>query len=653
MTRKHAIPFFLILSVLTTSSRAQTTGDAAFNRLDKNSDGKLTRDEAPGADSFAAADANKDGAVTLEEFVRYLAARRRTPGTNPARTPKPAAVTPAPVDGKPVLKSLPDSDAVRDAAGTGQLFECVHVPGLTDIQKGVNGFAIADLNRDGRPDFIAAVSPPVSLPGVAGATTGNVQRSRRLTAIDQLVVFLNEGGFRFREHRIEIRSSTLTPEQFAGRAQVPNLADFNGDGFLDLFITRHSPIQANENRGNVPLLGNTFLVSDGAWDRFVDVSAKMGTRNERAYNRQSSIGDVNGDGWLDIAIGCDNIGNAMGGLPHSRLYIFKPNGPAILDGKFEDIGGTGLVPDFGGFYHDNAKDKAGPNLALRDADGDGDLDLFQSCHIDLREPLLPYSPGEYRQGVFCWKNLFRETCETRSEKVTSNGLAVEASLRYNRKKQLYENVTDAKAPGLPYLFFADVDNDGLQDALAVGPSDSSWSPRTEDVGGRFWKNLGGFRFEERTQAAGLAALNWNYRQWHEFFEQPMSDAHRRWRPRGGTRSQPGIPSRHPLENRPYYADALFGDFNNDGWLDLVVLDRRENPNLATRAMLWMNRGDGTFEVKATTFSGLDGSGISGEAADLDGDGLLDLFFAADPDNTGIALDLARYGSKVYWNTGEH
>ncbi len=266
---------------------------------------------------------------------------------------------------------------------------------------------------------------------------------------------------------------------------------------------------------------------------------------------------------------------------------------------------------------------------------------------------LPYSPGEYRQGVFCWKNLFRETGETRFEKVTGNGLAVEASLRYDREKQLYENATEAKAPGLPYLFFADVDNDGLQDALAIGPSDSSWSPRTEDVGGRFWKNLGGFRFEERTDAAGLSALNWTYRQWHEFFEQPMSDRHRQWRPLGATRSQPGVPSRHPLENRPYYADGIFGDFDNDGWLDFVALDRRENPNLPTRAMLWMNRGDGTFEPKPTTFSGLDSGGISAEAADLNGDGLLDLFFAADPDNTGVALDISRYESKVYWNTGEH
>ncbi len=643
----------IFLSVLLSSLTlfAQQKGDLAetFKRLDRNGDGKLTRDEVADTAAFTAADADKDGAVTDEEFRRYVASRKR-PQPVPDEA-KPAS-TPHPVNGQPVLKQLPDSDAVRDASGTGQLFECVHVPGLTDIRKGVNGFALADLNRDGRPDFIATVSPPVSLPGVASSTTGNVPRSRRLTAIDQLLVFLNDGGFRFLEHRIEIRGSTLTPEQFEGRAQVPNLADFNGDGFLDLFITRHSPMQADENRRNVPLLGNTFLLNDGTWNRFVDVSEKMGTRNERAYNRQTSIGDVNRDGWLDIAIGCDNIGNAMGGVPHSRLFVFKPNGTKFESGKFEDIGGTDLVPDFGGFYHDSAKDKAGPDITLRDMDGDGDLDLFQSCHADVREPLLPFSPGEYRQGLFCWKNLLAETGALKFQKVTGNGFATEARLRYNLEKQLYEPASATKAPGLPYIAVADVDNDGLPDIFATGPSDVSWSPRIEYVGGRFWKNLGGFGFEERTEATCLAAINNTYRQWYAFFDCPLSNFHLNWKPRvPKLSSQPGLPPSNPIDNRPYYADAIFGDFNNDGWQDLVVLDRRESPVLVVRTLFFLNKGDGTFEPKPTTFSGLDASGIAGEAADLNGDGLLDLVFAADPDNSGVALDIARYESKIYWNTG--
>jgi hypothetical protein len=107
---------------------------------------------------------------------------------------------------------------------------------------------------------------------------------------------------------------------------------------------------------------------------------------------------------------------------------------------------------------------------------------------------------------------------------------------------------------------------------------------------------------------------------------------------------------HPLDRHPYYADALFADFDNDGAVDLVVLDRAENPE--SRAFLWMGRDDGTFECKPTTFSGLDAGGISGEAADLNNDGLLDLIFAADPDNSGVAMSMDRYESRVYWNTGE-
>ncbi len=207
---------------------------------------------------------------------------------------------------------------------------------------------------------------------------------------------------------------------------------------------------------------------------------------------------------------------------------------------------------------------------------------------------------------------------------------------------------------MPYLFLADVDNDGLQDVFATGPSDTTWSPRSEYVGGRFWKNLGGFRFREATQAAGLSAINNTYRQWYEFFDLPVTAFHRNFRPReSSVLGQPGMTPPNPIDNRPYYADGVFADYNNDGWQDLVVLDRRNPGRIETRAVLFMNKGDGTFDVKPTTFSGIDVGGIAGEAADLNNDGLLDLVFAADPDNSGVATDTSQYESRVYWNTGEH
>jgi hypothetical protein len=59
----------------------------------------------------------------------------------------------------------------------------------------------------------------------------------------------------------------------------------------------------------------------------------------------------------------------------------------------------------------------------------------------------------------------------------------------------------------------------------------------------------------------------------------------------------------------------------------------------------------------TEVSGLDANSISGEAADLNNDGLLDLYLVCDPSNTWGGRPFpphpTRFEDKVFWNTGAH
>ena len=623
MTTKPApslLPTVLtVLLVWCVAGLAQQSQSAAglaqrFKQLDRNGDGKLSRDEFPQPAIFKDVDQNGDGFATREEIQAYYARRNRPSAESPTLMPAPG----------------PSVNA---------MFRRAEIAGLTDTPIAVNGFAIADLNRDGLPDLIATRQ----------VRTAFIARAGEELPHDRLDVLINRGGMKFQPHVIQITGSDLTPEKFGASAEVPNLADFNGDGFLDIFITRSGGERLQKH-------GNTLLLSDGAWDKFREVSAVMGVQNRDGYNRQSSIADVNGDGWLDIAIGCDTIGRPdRFGTPHSRLFVFQPKGAKFEGGRFADIAGTRGLEEFGGYTGDPAKDKAGPGISLRDLDNDGDLDLVQTYHADMtgasqndRE-----AAGNYAQGVWVWKNLLRETGEFRFQRVTDNGLTEYAKLRWNAEKQFYE--ATATGSGLPYLAFADVNNDGLMDALAIGPNSAYWAPRAEYLGGRFWKNLGGFRFERATEKAGFSPLDWNYKQIYEHQGWDVPPVLRDTSPRkaaGPQHKQPGLPSHGPGGNHPYFADVIFGDFDNDGWQDVVVLDRAELPGLKTYAHFYRNER-GTFRLLTTADTGLDAGGIAGEAADLNGDGLLDLIFAADPMNSSVGRkpEPDRFQSKAFLNTG--
>ncbi|MEO0594103.1 MAG: CRTAC1 family protein [Myxococcota bacterium] len=544
---------------------------------------------------------------------------------------------------------MPNSDATRDAAGVGQMFESVQVPGLTDFAEGSNGAAFADFDRDGWLDVLVVSTPPFVL-----ETEGDDVR-------DRVRLLMNRGDLHFDERSLTLEGSPATPEDFGQGwrgSQIPTVVDFNNDGLLDFFVSRQAPSRGGVVRSGFTPIGNSLFIAEDTFSSFVDMSEELGIRNELAYNRQPSVGDINLDGFLDIAIGADNITNGFEGLPRSALYLFRPNGNRFAEGRFEDIAASELVSDFGGFASDPNLDTAGPRVALRDLDNDGDLDLIQSTHVLIGGTVdprrLPLSPVSYRQGIFTWINRTRDVGRFFLEKSRNNGLADEARLRYDEDRGLYVPDGAGRAPGLAYLATADVTNSGFQDVLAVDATDATFTPKTEDVGGRFWRNLGGFDFAEATDMAGLSSLNDSYADWYAFFDNEISSELRFPNPLTPYLvAQPGLSPTAAIELRPYHADVVFADFDNNAWIDVVVLDRRESELLETRAILYLNRGDGVLAAVPTTLSGLDSSGISGEAVDLDNDGWVDLYIARDPDNSNPDADggLDRYEDRVYLNTG--
>lgn len=133
---------------------------------------------------------------------------------------------------------------------------------------------------------------------------------------------------------------------------------------------------------------------------------------------------------------------------------------------------------------------------------------------------------------------------------------------------------------------ADYDNDGWPDIFIVSKTESS----------RLFRNLGGWKFEDVTEAAGLI-LGAEPTSGGGLFggaEEPVVEA---WK-----------------------QGATFADVDNDGWLDLYVC-RWGEPN-----WLFMNQGDGTFreEAAARGLALVDASGV-GAFADYDRDGWLDVY----------------------------
>jgi hypothetical protein len=201
----------------------------------------------------------------------------------------------------------------------------------------------ADINRDGNLDLVVAI---------ADETVGE--------AIGRISVWLGKGDGTFQQEKVVIPGVNVL-----GLA----VADLNHDGKPDLVFS--TPTGSSSNPGV------SLAVVLGAGDGTFSTPVSFPVNNTVFTSPSVAIGDLDGDGNEDIAVGGGSIffGDGKGGFPARRDYEMRGSGSIILtdfdgDGKtdivFTDAGNSQIISaaTLTVFFGDGGGKFAAPALIL-------------------------------------------------------------------------------------------------------------------------------------------------------------------------------------------------------------------------------------------------------------------------------------------------
>jgi len=336
--------------------------------------------------------------------------------------------------------------------------------------------------------------------------------------------------------------------------------DYDNDGYIDLFVT---------------YWGQNVLYHNRAGHGFEDVTAQAHLRQDRTrYNTGCAFLDYNNDGRLDLFVANylkfdfaatpkpgDNsycwyrglpVACGPRGLPFDRNILYRNNG----DGTFTDVSDASGIS------------KPARNYALGvltgDFNGDGLPDIYVAC--DRTPSILYINRGD---GTFADEAVMRGAAFDDGGMALS-GMGVAAAdydgdgwpdifrsnfsderetLYHNRGRGEFDDATLAAGLALNTRFvgwgcgFFDFDNDGWQDLLMVSGHVFPEVDRLAiDVRYRdravLYRNTGKGKFVDISESAG-----------------------------------PGILEKHSARG------AAFGDYDNDGAVEVLVNNQNEPPSL--------------------------------------------------------------------------
>ena len=462
-----------------------------------------------------------------------------------------------------------------------------------------------------------AQTPPQGGVSTGPAATYTSRRTAGITDPNAPVVFEDVtdktplANFR---HRSGESAKDYIFETTSGGAAI---FDYDGDGRPDIYLVNGSTNAALRGKEKAPRAA--LYRNLGNW-KFEDVTDKAGVANER-FGFSVAAGDYNNDGRPDMFVG--NFGV-------SRLY--RNNG----DGTFTDVAEKLGV----------ARKGWSTGASWGDYDGDGRLDLFVPGYVQIDLNRLPPSPSDVNKA-----GVGQNFCQFRGVPVMCGprGLPGESDTLYHQKADgTFEDVSVKAGVNDPEKYYGfssalvHVDDDKLLDLIVVNDS----TPK------QLYMNKGDGTFEEIGYPSGVA-LNENGREQAgmglavgdydndgrvDFHITNFSDDSNVLYHNDGDRNFTDITFQAGLGevSIPFLGWATsFVDYDNDGWLDLFVVNGHVYPaadahqwgtSYAQQALLFRNV-KGKFErVGAPPGNALanawPGRGLA--VGDLDGDGRLDL-----------------------------
>jgi len=353
--------------------------------------------------------------------------------------------------------------------------------------------------------------------------------------------------------------------------------DYDNDGWPDIFIVNGTTLEGFP-KGKEP---TNYLFHNNHDGTFTDVTAKAGLAAS-GWGQGVCVGDYDNDGWEDLFVTY---------YGHNRLYHNKGNG------TFEDVSvQAGVAGD---------RTHWGSGCAFVDYDRDGLLDLVVANYVDFDLSKAP-KPGE---GVYCvWKGA-PVMCGPRGLKPDKN------ILYHNLGHGKFENVTTRAhiddTPG-HYCFSVstlDYNDDGWPDIYIACDTTPSILYRNNhdgtftDVG----VISGAALNEDGREQAGMGSTVADYDGdgYLDIFRTNFSDdTSTLYHNNGnGTFSDRTFPAGLGLQTTHLGWGAMFVDFDNDGWPDLLTVNGHVYPEVDTYKLgseykeprkLFRNNGNGTF-----------------------------------------------------------